>query len=158
MGSKFRRIDPIEQSRHPRVFANLQKILNRVRVEMVPKVVKVLDIGIGGEGGVQITAAQFMSADMIDSFLIRPVFVDLPGKKLVEGLTCQAGACQQIIAARSWFRKYFRQVRGWDRGGRFIAPIESPVSNRAFFRVRIGLLVALQMVPPNKNDAAGVVD
>src|SRR6185503_15685977 len=97
MGAEFRRLNSVKQSRCARVFTNLQKIFNGVGVEMIAEIIEVLEVGIIGESGVDVTAADFVAADVVQRLLLRSVLVDLPRKKLVERMARQPGAREQII-------------------------------------------------------------
>src|SRR5437867_2156662 len=110
MGPEFRRINAIKQSRRARVFADLQKILNDVGVEMISKIIEVLNVRVVVESGVAVTATEFMAPDMVHRFLLGSVLVDLPGEKLVEDVARQARAREQIIAPGSRLWKHFRLI------------------------------------------------
>src|SRR5437762_1728898 len=86
-------------------------------------------------------AFRFVPPHMIDGFLLRPILVYLPRKKLVEGMPRQAGARQQVAPPGPRFGKHLRLVRRRHRGGRFIAPVESPILNRVALNVRVELLI-----------------
>src|SRR5207249_4233622 len=124
---------------------------------MIPEVIKILDVRIVRVSRVGVTAADFVPANVINGFLGGAIFVDLPGKELIERVPAQAGACEQICANTPRFGKDLGLIRRGDRAGRLIAPIERSISHITFLPIRIRLLVALEMVPTDKNYATGSV-
>src|SRR5439155_24068054 len=107
---ELRRVNAVEKAGRIWVFAHVQKVLHNVPVEMIAEVVKVLDVRIIRVGRVGVAAADFVAANVVNSFLGGPVLSDLPGKELIERVPAQARAREQIGANTSRFRKSLRLV------------------------------------------------
>ena len=118
---------------------------------MIAIIIQVLQIGTVGEGGAGVTAANLMTANMIDGFLIRPVLSDGPGKELVEGVAGQPRAGQQIGADIARLGIDFRLVGGRNGIRGFVAPIKSAVGDGSLNEIRVSLLIPLQMGPSGKK-------
>src|SRR5258708_36446970 len=68
MRANLRSIDAVEKAVCIGVFAHLQEIIHDVCIVVISEVVKILDVGIVGIGGVGVAAADFVPANMIYGF------------------------------------------------------------------------------------------
>src|SRR5690348_15133820 len=98
-----------------------------------------------------------MPADMIERFLASAVLINRPGEELIEFVAEQSGSGEQIGTHTPRLGVNLRLIRGGDRTGGLIAPIERAVSNRSIKEIGVRLLIALQVVPSTKyNPACGI--
>src|ERR1051325_9443214 len=158
MSSKLGRVNAVKKSRNIRVFTDVKKIIHDVGVVVVSEVIKVLNIGVVVKGRVTIAATQFVAAHVVNGFFFGAVLIDLPGEKLIEGVTGQTSTREQIVTTGARFRKNLGLIGGRNGSGGFVTPIECPIGDRSSFGIRIGLLVTLQMVPSDEDDAPGAIE
>src|SRR4051812_32353889 len=114
MRAKLRRINSVEESRGVRIFTRVEEILHRVGVVVVPEVIEILDVWIIIQSRAPVAASQLMATHVIHGFLFRSVLINLPGKELVEGVSGQPGAGQQIGPSAAWLREDFGLIGGRD--------------------------------------------
>src|SRR5262245_25088755 len=98
-----------------------------------------------------------MAPHMVERFFIRAILVYRPGEKLVKGIARQGRSRQQIGPDTTWFGEHFSLICRRKRGGRLIAPVKRAVRAVALEKIRVRLLVTLQVVPADEDDATRVV-
>ena len=107
---ELRRVHAIEKPGRGGVFPDVQEVIDRVGVVVASVVIHVVEIRVIRERSRGIAAANFLPANVVQSFLIGAVLSDSPGKKLIEVVAKQPCAGQQIGADGARFWKQFCQI------------------------------------------------
>jgi hypothetical protein len=154
--AKFRRVGSVKPAGILGIFANVEETEDAVGVVRDGRVVELAQVRIVVEALVHV-AQQLLAADVVERFLFSAVRVDLPRKELVERETVDSAA------AAAGLRKDLRpHIELRQRPSGFTGKIESAVTKGSLtldvVDVRIRLLIALQMVPPRKDNAAKRID
>jgi hypothetical protein len=137
-----------------RVLADLEEVLENVASldpgELAQRVVVI-------EAAVEI-AVQLVAADVIERLFRGPVLVHLPRKEMIEGEPLQVRPRQQVLAVAARLGEDLRTLRHPRRVLALVGVVERPVDVGLVQHVRVGLLIALQVVPAREDHAAEAVD
>ncbi len=151
--SELRRIDRDVAARMLRILAQLHHVADRMLVRALRGIEEELDeIRIRVERAVEVVL-QLVPPDVVQRLLAGAVLKQLPRPEQIERERLHAGHVRRRDVAR--FGKHFAAVGGRYRIRAFAAVIECSVVG---CRVAIVLLIAQEMIPARKHDAAETVD